>query len=105
VLRAGSSELECGHEVRAPSTIGTWLRAFTWGDRFMRLSELAGLAVDALDMETDVAHVLGQGRRPHGCPFDAKAASARPVSPGPREAPPSFEQALWLGEALAMTSR
>ena len=31
VLRAGSSELVCGHEVRAPSTIGVWLRAFSWG--------------------------------------------------------------------------
>jgi hypothetical protein len=31
VLRAGSSEIACGHEVRAPSTIGVWLRAFTWG--------------------------------------------------------------------------
>src|ERR671919_1899119 len=31
VLRAGGSEIACGHEVRAPSTIGTWLRAFSWG--------------------------------------------------------------------------
>lgn len=31
VLRAGASEIACGHEVRAASTIGTWLRAFTWG--------------------------------------------------------------------------
>src|SRR5918996_2760972 len=31
VLRAGGSEIACGHQVRAPSTIGTWLRAFTWG--------------------------------------------------------------------------
>lgn len=31
VLRAGGSGITCGHEVRAPSTIGTWLRAFTWG--------------------------------------------------------------------------
>jgi hypothetical protein len=31
VLRAGGSEIACGHEVRAPSTIGTWLRSFSWG--------------------------------------------------------------------------
>jgi len=31
VLRAGASADVCGHELRAPSTIGTWLRAFTWG--------------------------------------------------------------------------
>lgn len=31
VLRAGASEVACGHEVRAASTIGVWLRSFTWG--------------------------------------------------------------------------
>ena len=31
VLRAGGSEMVFGHEVRAPSTIGAWLRVFTWG--------------------------------------------------------------------------
>jgi len=31
VLRAGASQEVCGHALRAPSTIGTWLRAFTWG--------------------------------------------------------------------------
>jgi hypothetical protein len=41
VLRAGGSEIACGHEVRAPSTIGTWLRAFTWG-HVRRLEAAAG---------------------------------------------------------------
>ena len=31
VLRASASATVLGHEVRAPSTIGTWLRSFTWG--------------------------------------------------------------------------
>src|SRR5680860_1181316 len=31
VLRAGASGAVCGHELRAPSTIGTWLWTFTWG--------------------------------------------------------------------------
>src|SRR5665811_2080816 len=31
VLRAGASGEVCGHALRAPSTIGVWLRAFTWG--------------------------------------------------------------------------
>jgi len=35
-------------------------------DTGMRLSELAGLTVDDLDMEADVAYVLGKGRRPRG---------------------------------------
>jgi hypothetical protein len=31
ILRADASGQVCGHELRAPSTIGTWLRAFSWG--------------------------------------------------------------------------
>ena len=31
LLRAGSTEAVLGQEVRAPSTLGTFLRAFTWG--------------------------------------------------------------------------
>lgn len=30
-LRAGSTEMVLGHAVRAPSTLGTFLRSFTWG--------------------------------------------------------------------------
>jgi len=30
-LRAGRSEAVLGHELRAPSTLGTFLRSFTWG--------------------------------------------------------------------------
>ena len=31
LLRAGSTEAVLGQEVRAPSTLGTFLRSFTWG--------------------------------------------------------------------------
>jgi site-specific recombinase XerD len=41
-------------------------------DTGMWLSELAGLTVDDLDMDDDVAFVVGKGRRPRGCPFGAK---------------------------------
>ncbi|MEX2430494.1 MAG: IS1380 family transposase [Dehalococcoidia bacterium] len=44
VLRAGASEAVCGHELRAPSTIGTWLRAFTWGHT-RQLEAAAGAAL------------------------------------------------------------
>lgn len=44
VLRAGASDRVCGHAVRAPSTIGTWLRAFTWG----HVRQLEGAAGQAL---------------------------------------------------------
>ncbi|MGI8791998.1 MAG: tyrosine-type recombinase/integrase [Acidimicrobiales bacterium] len=68
-------------------------------DTGMRLSELAGLTVDDLDMDADVAYVLGKGRRPRGCPFGAKAGQALDrylrVRARHRRA---FEQALWLGE-------
>src|SRR2546427_1717590 len=32
VLRAGPTELILGHPLRAPSTVGTFLRSFCWGD-------------------------------------------------------------------------
>ncbi len=48
VLRSGASDAVCDHEVRAPSTIGTWLgtwlRAFTWG----HVCQLEAAAGDAL---------------------------------------------------------
>jgi site-specific recombinase XerD len=45
-------------------------------DTGMRRSELAGLKVDDIDLETGVAIVLGKGRRPRGCPFGKRAAVA-----------------------------
>src|SRR2546425_5372455 len=32
VLRAGPTELVLGHALRAPSTLGTFLRSFSWGE-------------------------------------------------------------------------
>jgi len=32
VLRSGTTEAVLGHELRAPSTLGTYLRSFCWGD-------------------------------------------------------------------------
>jgi len=45
-------------------------------DTGMRISELAGLKVSDLDLESNVATVLGKGRRPRVCPFGIKAARA-----------------------------
>jgi site-specific recombinase XerD len=45
-------------------------------DTGMRLSELAGLRVDSLDFEHDVAVVLGKGRRERACPFGNKTGMA-----------------------------
>jgi len=44
VLRAGASGQVCGHALRAPSTVGTWLRAFTWG-HVRQLEAAAGQAL------------------------------------------------------------
>lgn len=54
----------------------------------MRLAELAGLSVDDLDMEADVAFVLGRAAGPRGCPFGAKAGRALDRYLRPRQAPP-----------------
>ena len=45
-------------------------------DTGMRLSELAGLQLGDLDLESDSAVVMGKGSRPRSCPFGAKAAAA-----------------------------
>jgi site-specific recombinase XerC len=45
-------------------------------DTGMRLAEMTNLTLDDLDMDYEVAVVLGKGRRPHSCPFGAKAGQA-----------------------------
>lgn len=45
-------------------------------DTGMRRGELAGLNVDHVDLDQQVAVVLGKGRRPRSCPFGAKTAVA-----------------------------
>lgn len=40
-LRAGGTEAVLGHELRAPSTLGTFLRSFTWG-HVRQLDRVAG---------------------------------------------------------------
>lgn len=45
-------------------------------DTGMRRSELAGLNVEDLDFDNDVAVVLGKGRRPRACPFGRKTKLA-----------------------------
>ena len=42
----------------------------------MRRAELLGLAVDDVDLDQDIAIVLGKGRRPRSCPFAKKTAMA-----------------------------
>lgn len=68
-------------------------------DTGVRLAEIAGLGTADLDMEQDVIHVLGKGRRPRACPFGDKTGQAldrylRVRARHPRADRPE----LWLGE-------
>lgn len=68
-------------------------------DTGMRRSELAYLRLDDLDLDEQIAVVMGKGRRPRACPFGVKTATAldrylRARARHPRAAEP----ALWLGD-------
>ncbi len=45
-------------------------------DTGMRISELVGLNVEHLDLDQEVAVVLGKGSRPRACPFGPRTARA-----------------------------
>lgn len=67
-------------------------------DTGMRCSELVGLAVDDLDLQQDVAIVVGKGRRPRACPFGAKTGQALDrYLRMRRQHPHSNSPALWVG--------
>jgi site-specific recombinase XerD len=68
-------------------------------DSGMRRGEMAGLKVEDVDFEQDVAYVVGKGSRPRACPFGAKTGQAidrylRERSKRPDAALPW----LWLGK-------
>lgn len=73
-------------------------------DTGMRAGELCGLALEDLDEQERVAHVLGKGRRGRAVPFGAKTADAlrryrRARQLHPHEALPH----LWLGKKGVLT--
>jgi integrase/recombinase XerC len=71
-----------------------------FADTGMRLSELAGLTLDDLDLDSGTAAVLGKGRRPRACPFGAKTAQAldRYLRVRAAERGAGSSNALWLSE-------
>lgn len=75
-------------------------------DTGIRAGELAGLAVDDLDFELDVARVMGKGRRGRAAPFGVKTADAlRRYLRSRAKHPRAALQALWLGSRSgAMTA-
>jgi site-specific recombinase XerD len=73
-------------------------------DSGARLSEVASLEVDDLDFESDVAVVMGKGRRGRAVPFGAKTGEAlrRYLRLRSRH-PQAALDALWLGKKGKMT--
>jgi len=45
-------------------------------DTGMRLGEIANIEMEHLDLDLQVAHVVGKGRRPRSCPFGYKVTQA-----------------------------
>jgi site-specific recombinase XerD len=73
-------------------------------DTGMRLSELAGLKITDIDLDSDVAIVMGKGRRPRACPFGDKTGQAleRYLRERTKHALARREE-LWLGARGVMT--
>jgi site-specific recombinase XerD len=71
-----------------------------FADTGMRLSELARLTLDDVDLDSGTAAVLGKGRRPRACPFGAKTAQAldRYLRARAAEHRAATTDALWLAE-------
>ena len=73
-------------------------------DTGMRRAELAGLKVDDVDLDQQVAIVMGKGRRPRACPFGSKTAQALDRYLRLRIAHPFAERAeLWLAPRGVLT--
>lgn len=73
-------------------------------DTGMRRGELAGLKVEDIDFEQDVAYVVGKGSRPRACPFGARTGQA--IDRYLRERAKRPEASLpwlWLGKRGRLT--
>lgn len=75
-----------------------------FADTGMRLAELSGLRMNDLDLEQDVAVVMGKGSRPRTCPFGPRTAAALDRYVRVRAAHRlTAAPQLWLGLAGPMT--
>jgi site-specific recombinase XerD len=79
------------------------LRGFI--DTGCRLDEIATLAVESVDFDQDVLHVMGKGRRGRAAPFGTKTADAlrRYMRARARHPKAGTTAALWIGRQGAMT--
>jgi site-specific recombinase XerD len=70
-----------------------------FADTGVRLSELANLATNDVDLRARIAHVVGKGRRPRTVPFGARTAQALDRYLRVRRAHARADSPnLWLGE-------
>lgn len=73
-------------------------------DTGMRRSEIAGLKMEDLDLDRNLAYVMGKGRRPRSCPFGRKTANALDRYLRARATHKDRELSnLWLGKYGPMT--
>ena len=73
-------------------------------DTGMRRAELAGLKVDDINLDQQVAIVMGKGRRPRACPFSNKTAQALDRYVRLRLAHPFADRPeLWLARKGVLT--
>lgn len=73
-------------------------------DTGMRRGELAGLRLEDIDFDHDVALVMGKGRRPRACPFGRRTAQSidRYMRTCSRQ-PDHKSEWLWLGRRGRLT--
>lgn len=73
-------------------------------DTGMRLSDLTGLDVADVDLEDDLAYVVGKGDRPRAAPFGNRTGRALSAYLRMRlRHPQHWHAALWLGDRGPMT--
>jgi site-specific recombinase XerD len=71
----------------------------------MRRAEVIGLTVGSIDLDSDVAVVVGKGRRPRGIPYGHRTGQAltRYLRARARHPLAKVTDALWLGQKGALT--
>jgi site-specific recombinase XerD len=73
-------------------------------DTGMRRAEIAGLKLEDMDLDSNIAVVMGKGRRPRACPFGRKTAQAMDRYLRARSSHRDAELPnLWLGRSGPMT--
>ena len=97
-LRAGATEAVLGHAVLAPSTLGTFLRSFTWGHA-RQLDQVAG------ELLARAWAAGGRARRRSRSPSMSTRRSARPTGWRSRAGPFTYNHVRGYHPLLAVVGR